>query len=347
MGGPVSPSRLFQAAQWAVETYNRAKQSAPKDHLGQRKIVEEAHLAELGTTRFDFDLAARHRLRQLRDKKRRPWARTKKSLPRPQLEARRWASNQLHGDRAHKMLAAEPMPEFQSIQKYAFQRLAGERFVDKRSRIAAAAKAYTTALQRHRPVLLVLYEAQGKTKDEYDRRTKDLLSKVFSQQPVAAPLRMYRVIKLPLRELAALSQVAEIPNYELTRKTSPVLILVGSDGQQGPPVSAQMKPDELAMQLWKPVRQSLLSRAESYAARGKISDAIRLLRLAAKSGSQIQRQRVIHRTQQLKLALADQWVKNGRKTDALVLLEQVQTNTKDEQLRQSAAERASDIQASL
>ena len=356
MGGPVGAARLLKDAQWAVQTFERTLQTADSLHR-QRDLVEQAHLAQLQTTREEFERLVQKQLPRAKDDYRRALQRrTRRNYKssheperpvQPQIQARRRAAAELPGERAHQILAAQPFPEFREVEEYGFEKLTGEKFAEGRSRIVGAARSLADAKQDQRPVLLVLYKSHGSNSYEYDKSTRDLFRKVLQRDPVAGPLRSYTVIKLPLRELAALSQLTEIPNFEVNSRRGPVFILIGRDGKPGKSMSGSVDPQQLASHLWKPVHAMTMSRASNYADRGRYAEAIRLMEgVAKKSGDATQRQQASRRAQELKLALADEWVGRGRATDALKMLGKLKASA-DLAIRERAEQMISQIRDTL
>ena len=92
---------------------------------------------------------------------RRDGGRRPQKLIAAELMARRQAANHFRGDPAHQILAAEPLAPFAQLSRQIFERLTGEPYTDRRTRVYAAANGLETARERNRPVLLVLYKGRG------------------------------------------------------------------------------------------------------------------------------------------------------------------------------------------
>lgn len=361
VGKQVSPERLLQEGKWAMEVYARARSEAPDDLKRQLKIVEAAHLAKLNTNLSDYTGRVREQLPHARESHTRSMQARAKRRGRnpheyrrlsnddsPDLIARRKAAESYHGERAHQILAAEPLAMFAQIRKRAFEKLSGEKFAEARDGVYLAAQGFARARQRDLPILLVLYKGHGKDRDEYDTKTEQLVNDVFRQRPVSEPLKTYVVVTLPLRELAALSNLADTPNYELASKSTPSLVITDASGKQISALDGSISPVALAMQLWPPINQVLLARAERSAADGEIPDAMRLLHRVLKTTTDdSMARRANTRLNELTMDLADKWAEEGRTTNALRLLRKVETASIDEPLRELAGRRIAEIRSQL
>jgi hypothetical protein len=361
VGKQVSPQRLLQEGQWALDVYRRVDSEAPDIHKHQLKIVEEAHLAKLNTNLRKYNKRVSDQLRHARESyTKTARANAKKrgrnpseyrriaNLDSPELIARRKAAESFGGDRAHQILAAEPMAMFAQIRKRAFEKLTGEKFAEARDGVYLAAEAFEKARQRDRPILLVLYEGHGKDRDEFDNETEQLVNDVFRQRPVSQPLQSYVVVTLPLRELAALSNLADTPNYQLAANSTPSLVVTDPSGKQITAISGSISPPALAMQLWPPINHVLLARAEACAADGEIPDAMKLLRRVLKATTDEALQRKVNaRLNEVTIDLAEKWAAEGRTINALRLLRDVEKESIEEPLRQLAGRRIAEIRSQL
>ena len=361
VGKQVSPQRLLQEGEWAMDVYRRAQSEAPDDLKRQLKIIEEAHLAKLNTNLVDFYERVREQHSHAREsytkmvqayaknRRRNPYTyRRRSNFDSPELIGRRKAAESFGGDRAHQILAAEPMAMFAQIRKHAFEKLSGEKFAEERNGVYLAAQGFKKARDRDLTILLVLYKGQGKDRDEYDNKMEQLVNNVFRQRPVFQPLQSYVVVTLPLRELAALSSLADTPNYELATKATPSLVITDSSGNQISAINGSISPNALAMQLWPPINRVLLARAETCATDGKIPDAMRLLHRVLKTAADASLERKVKtRLNELTMALADRWAEEGRTISALRLFRKVETASIDEPLRELAGRRIAKIRSQL
>lgn len=361
VGKQVPPQRLLQEAEWALDLYRRTLAEAPDNLKRQFKIVEEAHLAKLHTNPGDYDRRVAEHLPRARETARKmaqdyagqrgtnPYETLRIShVDPPELIARRRAAESFGGDPAHQILAAEPLVMFSHVRKRAFEKLSGEKFADERNGVYLAAEGFRQARERDLPILLVLYRGHGKDLDQYDSQTEQLVNDVFRQPPVSEPLKSYVVVTLPLRELAALSNLAETPSYELAASPTPNLVIADSSGHQIAAVSGSISPPALAMQLWPPINQGLLARADKYAADGRYPDAMRSLhRVLNTATSESMRRQADRRLNELTVELADKWAEEGRTTGALRLLRRVETGSSDQPLRELAGRRIATIRSQL
>ena len=64
--------------------------------------------------------------------------------------ASRKAAESFHGDKAHQILAAQPLAAFGAMKKYMFEKLANEKFNTQRGRVLLAAEGFKTAKEKRR-----------------------------------------------------------------------------------------------------------------------------------------------------------------------------------------------------
>ncbi len=361
VGGPVSPQKLLAEAQWTVSTYEQVLAAAPDDRQRQAMIVQEAHLSELHASRADFEREIQQQFVRAREeyanklkeraKQGRAWSRgydRDHDLIAPELMARRWTAERFSGDKAHQILAAEPLAPLVQVEERLFEKLTGEQFADNRGRIYSAAEGFQRAREKEMPVLLVLYKGRGKYKDEYDETTKRLLTEVLPRRPVSQPLQSYVVITLPLNELAALSNLADVPNYELPSGATSQLILAQPDGMQIESISGHVSAEHLTARLWNPIHEIFLARADRYADEGNVSDAQRLLRRVLRNSNvESHRNRASRRIDELKIDMAETWAQQGRTAEAQRVFRYLHNETTSADLRQLAARRLAELGATL
>ena len=359
VGKQVSPERLIQEGKWAMNVYQEAQMC--DDPKVQDKIVEAAHLARLNSNSNHYYQLVRAQLPHARvshDAMLKDYAKKRSQNPRDyrrvstidsaELIARRRAAQSLSGDRAHQMFAAEPAPLFAHIRKRAFKKLTGEKFSDSRNTVYLAAQGFEKARQRDLPVLLVLYKGHGKDRNKYDATTEQLINYVFRKRPVSLPLQSFVVVTLPVRELAALSNLADTPNYELANRATPSLIITDPAGKQISAINGSIKPQAMAMQLWPPLNQMMLARAELRAKDGEIPDAIKLLRGVLKTTTDESVARNVNaRLNELMMDLAEKWAEDGRMMNALQMFRRVELATIDEPLRERVGQRIASIRSQL
>ena len=259
----------------------------------------------------------------------------RKRPPEPALLiARRRAARQHGGDRAHQIMAAQPMAPFREVYKEVFEKLTNELVIENRGVVYAAAKGLQRAQEYGLPVLMVLYDGHGDYKDELDSKTKELVKDVFYTPQVAPALRQYITIFIPKRQIAALSNLADLPVYALTSKTSPLLITTDSQGKQIDTSYGSISPKNLAMMLWPAIHQARIDYAEKLANQGKHTPALKLLqqvRMATKSF--VVNQRAMQLTNQVKFQVGEKWVTEGRYRSALRIFTTVSKSTEDDDLR--------------
>jgi hypothetical protein len=359
VGKQVSPQRLIEEGNWAMNVY---QETQLWDDLNvQIKIVEAAHLAKLNSNPKHYYQLVHAQLPYARDSYDRmlkDYAKKRSQNPRDyrrgstidsaELIARRRAAQILSGDRAHQMFAAEPAPLFSQIRKRAFEKLTGEKFSDSRNTVYLAAQGFEKARERDMPVLLVLYKGHGKDRNKYDARTEQLINDVFRKRPVSLPLQSFVVVTLPVRELAALSNLADTPNYELANRATPSLIITDPAGKQITAINGSINPMAMAMQLWPSLNQVMLARAESRANDGEIPDAIKILRGVLKTTTDESVTRIVNsRLNEMMMDLAEKWAEDGRTMNALRMFRKVELASIDEPLRERAGQRIASIRSQL
>ena len=250
VGGPAQSGTLLQEAKWAVETYQYAISNAPRHPAVQALLVRQRHLAELG-------IHSEGSLHHLHD-------------------FHHWSSGSTDM-RAHQLLAKLPLANYVAVRKPIFERLTGERYADDRSLVYLANTGIQLARERKAPIVFVLYDGHGHGRDQYDSTTQWLLGVGFRQQPVAAALQSCVVIAIPTRQMAALTQLAELPEFELPGNASPVIVLTDCDGKQLATFSSHSDPQQFAETLWATQGRCALQAASDYADQGKPADGMRLL----------------------------------------------------------------------
>lgn len=358
VGKPVSGQKLLAEARWAVDTWDRIRQRAPNGGRSQMRLLQQAHLAELGTNLAQFNREYRKELPRAREQfasrmqsiaQRRAKGdyrreRRERVVP-PETAARRKAAKRFSGEKAHQILAAEPLASFAQVSRRLFEKLTGERYSERRERVYAAAAGLKKARERDMPLLFVLYRGHGTYKDEPDDSTQEWLQTVLRQRPVAQPLKSFVVIVLPLRELAALSNLAKLPSYELARRSTTVLVLAHPDGSQAAAVDGRAQPQELASRLWPLVAKAAVARAKTLSSGGKHSLALRLLRKTAHEPIEDGMRSAVNRQiTRVRFAMAESWANAGKTQNALGQFRLVAKTAADDALRDRALGRIAALQ---
>ena len=346
---PISADQLLQEATWAVETYDEVLSTAPGNLLAQRKLVEQAHLGTLPGNHVAFLAQVKAEMPQAQqdyyDKMQhdRP---SRKRLEPALVVARRRAAKQLGGDRAHQIMAAQPLARFQEVYREVFEELTNERVTENRGVVYAAAEGLKKAQEKGLPILLVLYEGHGDYKDEWDSPTKKLVENVFCTPQVAPVLRHYVTIFLPKKQLAALSNLADLPIYTSAKKSSPLLITANSRGKQMGMSYGSISPQELAMQLWPAVHETRMDYAEKLASEGEFTPALKLLlRVRMVSKSFVVNQRAMQLVNQIKFQVGEKWAAEGRHRSALHIFTTVSRSTQNEDLRRRSVIRVAQLRS--
>ena len=358
VGKQVSPEKLLAEARWAVDNYHRASKIAGGDARRLQALMAEAHLYEMNTTPESFLAMVKGQLPQERksyaDQKERAYqeksAYKRKEklsyLVAPTLQARRWAANRLRGDHAHKILAAEPLAEFRSVEKLMFEKLTNERYASYRSRVLAVGERFKLAKAEGRPILLVVYRGHGKNKSEFDHATKKLRDSVIQDRRVAKVLGSYVVAAVPLSEMAALSTVADIPSYELPGRNPPILIIARPDASPVTTHTGHIEPDRLASMLMPPLNDARMSRAKMLAEGGSHTEAMRLLKrvLGTRPPPDV-RDRAQRQVNKVNFLMAEGALNKGDSQRAARYLRRIVKEAVDERERVEARQRIEEIDA--
>ena len=350
VGQNVDAERLLKEAHWAVDAYRNANEQAPNNLAARARLIQAAHLAELNTDYSHYVQMVHKEYPRAREefvKKQQQYARewqegrldrrSYAELADPWTMARRRAAEHLSGDRAHQYLAAEPLAPFPKIRVRMFERLANERFAYLRGGVYSAAQRVKAARSAGLPILFIFYQGHGKYKNEYDGATKEFIKKLQMDRSILPIVRTYVVVTLPLREMAALSQLTDIPQYEFYRKTSPALVVANPDATQIASLDGSIAMPLLAARLWPPLVQARLEHTQTLAERGETVDALKLLRKIVKlpTGKEAQEkaQRRIH---ELNVRLAQKLIMEGSRSTPRRLLQRVEKSTDDADLRAQA-----------
>ena len=287
IGGPVSGERSLSEAKWALRTYQQVAQQAGRSKIQQTRLMQEAHLSRLNASLGSFDRAFRQELPKARLEHARKLEERRQSgrsggrvqrLVAPELLARRRAAQKMGANKAHRLFAAEPLPPLAQIESRVFKQLTGERVARDRSRVRLAAEGLQHARRRGMPMLLVLYRGGGKYQDEYDNATQVLLDQTLRQSDITKALRSYTVVVLPLRELAALSQLAQLPLYEASGRSSPLLVIADPGGEQLASLEGKVNAKQLSTHLWATLGETRYAKSEQLLAQADTRAALRLLR---------------------------------------------------------------------
>lgn len=183
----------------------------------------------------------------------------------------------LAGDRVHKLLAQNPLVALPLIEQQIFEKFAGQKVSQDRSRVSQAAAQFEKAEQRGMPVLLILGKPQGKP-GEWDAATTAVLG-ALAMRPFVQPARACTIVTLPIDELPALTNLVNLPEFNLVERGTPTMVLTKSDGTQLASISPSGDRYEIVKQLWDGVNQCRWEKAEKLLSEGKQKEAEALLRL--------------------------------------------------------------------
>lgn len=249
VGGPINQFTLLQEAEWAVDVYKQMKEHRIKDLGQQANFVKAAHLAEFNVSPYHFESVARSHLQTA-------WseynARVRKYVvaansgtplrPVPSVEtfARRSAARLLGMeqkvrtgiDQSHLIFAAQPMASVSEIGPRVFEELTGEKYVQDRSLVYEAAEGVELAKKKCYPLIFIFYKPdyRGYPSDETQIITGNLLD-LRRNSPA---LRKTVIVSLPIREQPALTQLVDLPTYDLHGYSSgnTIIVIADSYGRQ-------------------------------------------------------------------------------------------------------------------
>ena len=352
VGGPVSAERLRDEALWAVTVYKQIREYAPDDLDLQMQLVEEAHLAALRATPDAYYRACRrhlvsarpnyHRVRQIyavqseSSSSESRYGRQRYSVL---LRARYEAAKSFEGDQAHQLFASQPLPPFLWARGQIFSDLSGQKLKLNRELVYDAAERVRRARDERKPIVLVLYHGSGHNKERYDSHTERLMNWTFARSQASEPLQGCEIVTLPSRQLAAFTQLTELPEYEIRTDILPCVSILGPDGQRIETLNGEIEPAYLARRLWPLVSECALEQSAQLVERGELLEALRALqRVADAPVFDALHDRITDRIAAVTFQLAEDSAAGGRTDDALRLFRRVQSGTRDADLRRQAGE---------
>ena len=183
----------------------------------------------------------------------------------------------LDGDRTHKLLARNSLVPIAMIRDEVFEKLAGQKATEFRGEVQLAALGFQRAEQKGMPVLLVLTKAKKKA-DDYDLPTANLIG-ALAMKPIVGAARSCVLVLLPIDDLPALTNLVNLPDFELAERTTPTMLLTTSDVKHAVPISAHSDPREVAQKLWDAVNAARLAKADKLFEAGSVREATALLKL--------------------------------------------------------------------
>jgi hypothetical protein len=359
-GGPISADELLRRARWAVDTNNRAWEFAAGKLQEQKEIVAQAHLYGLKKDLEWFIDAVRRELPNAQrdfaqyEKKRHEraqsgaWKNSHRHSDRDAPDAKtlaRWrVADRIGGDQAHRLLAGDPLAPYGEVRRRMFERLTGERFNTNRQPIFAAAERLKRAREQGNPVLLVLNKARGVKARGVDDATDPYaalsLDPLFRHKAIAGPLQAFIVVALPLRQFSALTQLVDLPNYQINQRGSRILVLADHKGRQVETVSGSVDPHVLARAMWPLINDSRLARAELLVAQDKLAEATPFLeRIVSSPAGKEMRDRARRRLLELNDQMAQRLTAEGKTREAMRMLGRMRQRVDDAELRQGVGER--------
>ena len=239
--GPVTADRFLSEAQWSQQLYEQLSQN------------------EMARRQTSPGPTSQRRLSQGRVSQ--GWTTSSVALVR---QAHLAQAN----DRVHAYLAENPLAPLDGVYRHVFEKLANEKVAQDRSGATAAAAALEKARKSGRPVLLVLFKGNA-DQPGYDAATSRLLAGLVSSA-AARPAKSCLVVPLPIDELSALSNLADVPAYDLAERATPTMVLLRPSGEQIAAIPAAVDPRDLAARLWSALDEARFDRAQELLEAGEM-----------------------------------------------------------------------------
>jgi len=198
-----------------------------------------------------------------------------------QVELVRQAHLAQSADRVHQFLAQKPLAPLPVVFEYVFEKLANQKVAKDRGGAIAAGASLEKARKSGRPVLLVLFK--GNTDHPaYDAATARLLHSLATSA-AARPAKSCLVVPLPIDELPALSNLADVPAYDLAERATPTMVLLRPSGEQIEAIPAALDPRDLAAHLWTALNEVRFHKAQKLLEAGDTKSAAMYLGLVKSS----------------------------------------------------------------
>ncbi|RIK84818.1 MAG: hypothetical protein DCC68_00580 [Planctomycetota bacterium] len=291
--GPVSADRLFAEAAWVHRVYDEVRyrgidelteDQAEKLARRQTDAVRREHLAMVGdradafVREFAASVAAH-------DKSRggaylRPASYGAKSTKKPAAE--RWSSLvwRVGGNdeqRPHRLLALDPLPPLAEVDSTIFRQLAGERVNDRDGSVERALAKVKRAERDGRPTMFVFHREWFGGSASYDRNA-------YADATHRKLLRQFNVVRLPLKELPALS--ARLPDFALpvvAEETGVQFVFADCRQRQISAISGLRSADAFASVLHHAIARNQIALAERLIEQDRRTEAKRVLYRARRS----------------------------------------------------------------
>ena len=254
VGGPVSKSRLLEEARWAVDVHQQMKNQEIKNFEEQASFVQAAHLEEFGVDPDEFENATK-------DKRAFAWSeynaraqhydaavesgKSPRPVPSVDILASRKAARMLgyplgryaakdhRSMRAHQVFAAQPLVSISDIGARVFESLTGQRYVRNRERVYEVAEGVKRAQGERRPIVFVFYQ-EDITNPGLNEEARMIMDEIVAKRKKSQKMREAVFVSLPIREQAALTQLVNLPIYNLnpSSSSSTFIVIADPDGQQ-------------------------------------------------------------------------------------------------------------------
>ena len=168
------------------------------------------------------------------------------------------AHRRIGGGGVHAYLAERPLAPLPMVSDRFFQQLAGEKTNTDRTPVALAAAEFVKARKAKRPVLLVLDRADAAKHGETPIANQVRMT--LTCRPAMGPAARCQIIYLPVNQLAALSNLVKVPQFELADANLPTMVLCRSTGEQIVALAGTTPGNDLAAHLIDALKQERANR---------------------------------------------------------------------------------------
>jgi len=121
--------------------------------------------------------------------------------------------------KVHELLSQRPLPHLSTVYKEIFEKILGERVSKAAPKLVEASRRLEYSKKTKRPLLFVLHDGETWSPSALDPVTQRLLGQ-------------YVVIKMPIREGPALSQLTGQPPFKSIGTQRPLFVVAHPDCQQ-------------------------------------------------------------------------------------------------------------------
>lgn len=291
--GPVSAGRLSDEAAWAHRVYDEVRHrgidaltAGQAAALARRQAdaVRREHLTMAGGDADAFVRELSASLATGGKARIGDYVATASygKSPKGKAAAERWSSlvwrvGGTDEQRPHRLLAVDPMPPLAEVDATIFRQLAGERINDGDGSVARALVRVKQAERAGLPTLFVFHRDWFGSSSSYERNAS-------SEANHCKLVRQFNVVRLPLKELPALS--ARLPEFALpvvAGETGTQFVFVDCRQRQISAMSGPRGGEAFTSVLHHAIARNQIALAERMIEEGRGQDAKRVLYRARRS----------------------------------------------------------------